>query len=93
MAEPNQAEPQVVQKSPPTDAKQERTWAMLCHLGGLLGIIPPLVIWLVKKDESSLVNDNGKEAINFMITLAIGYIICIPLLFIIVGFFLMMALG
>jgi uncharacterized Tic20 family protein len=82
------------------DAKQERTWAMLCHLGALAGyiipfgnIIAPLIIWMVKKDESDLVKDQGKESLNFQISLAIGYLICIPLFFILIGFFLMIALG
>ena len=99
-AQPNQAEPPVVQKSAPADAKQERTWAMLCHLGALAGfiipfgnVIAPLVIWLVKKNESDLVDDQGKESLNFQITLAIGYLICIPLIPLVIGIFLAIALA
>lgn len=99
-AQPSPAEPQVVQKSPSADPKQERTWAMLCHLGALAGflipfgnIIVPLIIWLVKKNESDLVDDQGKESLNFQITLAIGYLICVALFFVVIGIPLAMALG
>lgn len=62
---------------------QERQWAMFAHLSALLGLIltghwlgwgcflGPLVIWLVKKDTMPFVNDQGKEALNFNITVAI----------------------
>ncbi len=55
---------------------------MLCHLTAfalfvipLGNIIAPLVIWLLKKDEFPLVNDQGKESVNFQITILIGFII------------------
>jgi hypothetical protein len=55
------------------------TWAMVCHLCGLIGyvgngigcIIAPLVVWLVKKDELPEVDRHGKEALNFNISIAI----------------------
>ncbi len=72
-----------------TASKDERLWATLCHVAAFAlfllppvgGIIGPLIIWLLKKDEFPLVNDQGKESINFQITLAIGYIVSIPLVF------------
>jgi uncharacterized Tic20 family protein len=62
-------------------------------LGGLLGWIPPLIIWLVKKGESSFIDDNGKEALNFQITIAIANVVAFMLVFVIIGFFLLMALN
>ena len=54
----------------------ERSMAMLCHLLGIVtGFLGPLIIWLVKKDEAPFVDDQGKEALNFQITVAIAYII------------------
>lgn len=63
---------------------EERQWAMFAHLSALLGalltgvlgggwgcFIGPLVIWLIKKDTMPFVNDQGKEALNFNITVAI----------------------
>ncbi|MGA1838337.1 DUF4870 domain-containing protein [Herbiconiux sp. 11R-BC] len=52
----------------PADDKQ---WAMLGQLGGILGFIPPLIIWLVFKDRGPLTNQEAKESLNFQITVAI----------------------
>lgn len=53
--------------------KDERNLAMLSHLLGIvLGVIGPLIIWLIKKDESPFVDDQGKEALNFQITVLIA---------------------
>lgn len=61
----------------------EKQWAMFAHLSALLGalittpicglgsFLGPLIIWLVKKDTMKFVDDQGKEALNFNITLAI----------------------
>src|SRR6185436_3604360 len=71
----------------------EKTMAMLSHILTLVaGFIPPLVIWLVKKDESKFVSDNAKESLNFIITLAIGYIIAIILMVILIGMLLIFVL-
>ena len=60
----------------------ERQWAMFAHLSALIGliipfgsIIGPLVIWLIKKDTMPFVNDQGKEALNFNITVAIAFVV------------------
>ena len=60
-------------KTAPT--KDERTMAMLCHLGGIMGFLVPLIIWLLKKDQSRFVEDQAKEALNFQITLLIGHFV------------------
>ena len=59
----------------PAEIKQEdKTMAMLCHLLGILtAFLGPLIIWLVKKDQSPFVDDQGKEALNFQITLVIAH--------------------
>ncbi len=80
-------------------SKDERTWGMLCHLIALIGvlipfgsIIGPLVIWLIKKDEMPFVNDQGKESLNFQITMIIAFIICFILMFVFIGIFLIIPL-
>jgi uncharacterized Tic20 family protein len=61
--------------APAAPSKDEKTMAMLCHLvGGLVGFLVPLIIWLIKKDTMPFVDDQGKEALNFQITLLIGYV-------------------
>ena len=50
---------------------ESRTMAMLAHLlGALTGFLGPLIIWLVKKDTDAFVDDQGKEALNFQIVIA-----------------------
>ncbi len=74
-----QTESQIPQTEPkpggmPT--KDECNSAMLAHLlGAIAGIIGPLIIYLTKKDESPFVEDQGKEAMNFHITLIIAYVV------------------
>jgi hypothetical protein len=58
--------------------------------GHLLG---PLVIWLVKRNESALVDQNGKEALNFQISMTIYFIVSAVLIVILVGFLLMLLLA
>ncbi len=80
-------------------SKDEKNWAVFCHLGGLFGyifppanIIAPLVIWLMYRDEFSLVNDQGKEAVNFQISLTIYLIASAILIFLVIGLFLIIGL-
>lgn len=76
---------------PPTDAfddKDARLWAMLCHVSSFLmftgipcaNVLGPLIVWLVKRDSSPLVADNGKEALNFNITVLIAAAVLFVLL-------------
>ncbi len=52
--------------------------AMLCHLLAIFtGFIGPLIIWLVKKDSSPFVDDQGKEALNFQILAFIATAACL----------------
>lgn len=68
----------------------ERNMATLAHILGLLtGFVGPLIIWLIKKDESGFVNDQGKEALNFQITMVIAWIVSFILAFVLIGFVLM----
>ncbi len=66
-----------------------RNMAMLCHLlgifPGIFGLIGPLIIWLVKKDSHPFINDNGKAAINFIISMIIYYMISFVLTLIVIG--------
>jgi uncharacterized Tic20 family protein len=75
-----------------TSVKDERTMAMLAHLLAIFtGFIGPLIIWLVKKDESEFVNDQGKEALNFQLTMLIASFACGLLTFVFIGCLLLPA--
>lgn len=80
--------------------KQSKNWGMACHLialtafigvpfGNLLG---PLVLWLCLRNSFPSVEENGKESLNFQISITIYSLIAIVLCFVIVGFFLLAAL-
>jgi uncharacterized Tic20 family protein len=72
--------------------KDENLWGMLCHLSALVGfvvpfgnIIAPMIIWILKKDEFPHVDDQGKEALNFQISVTIYFIIGLILIFVAIG--------
>lgn len=80
--------------------QEQKTWGMIAHLSSLIGfIIPlgnilgPLVVWLVKKDTMPFVEDQGKEALNFNITVAIAAIVSGLLTLILIGFLLLLVVG
>ncbi len=100
-------QPETVQESPGSKEvnKDARMWAMICHLAGLAGlvvpvigcIIGPLIVWQIKKEEFPFVDEQGKEAVNFQISMSlyllISAIIWIPLSFVCIGVFIPVAIG
>ncbi len=77
--------------------EQARTWAMACHLMALSGVIVqgigfvlgPLITWLIKKDDHPFIDEQGKEAVNFQITMLMALIVSAFLCFIFIGFVLL----
>jgi uncharacterized protein len=70
----------------------EKNWGMYCHLAAFAGlIIPfgnvlgPLIIWTIKKDEYPFVDQEGKESLNFQITVAIAAIVAGLLSVVLIG--------
>ena len=82
------------------DEKKAQTWGMLCHLTALalfVGIpfghlIGPLVIWLIKKNDYAFVDEQGKESLNFQISMSIYGIIAGILCFVLIGFVFLIVL-
>ncbi len=75
-------------------------WGMFCHLSALSGyfipfgfLIGPLVIWSIKKDEFPFVNEQGKAALNFQLSMLIYFIISAILIIIVIGILMLIALG
>ena len=57
-------------------SQDSKNLAMLCHLLGLLtNFLGPLILWLIKKDDDAFVDEQGKEALNFQITLMLAGIV------------------
>jgi uncharacterized Tic20 family protein len=74
-------------------SSDETTIAMLIHVLSLVtGVFGPLVIWLLKRDQSDFVDAHGREAINFQVTLYIAAIVSFLLMFVLIGFLLLAAL-
>jgi uncharacterized Tic20 family protein len=95
----NPYEPPPEAKVPPTSfgepTPDERTWGMLAHISGLIAMLlggftflGPLIVWLIKKDQSAFVADQAKEALNFQIAVFIALLIATLSAFICVGFIL-----
>jgi uncharacterized Tic20 family protein len=81
-----------VNESPPGREinKDARMWSMFCHLAGLCALLPiipvvggvigPLIIWQIKKEDNTFIDEQGKEAVNFQVSVLlyslIGSILC-----------------
>ena len=76
-SEPTHVDPPQYEVTP-----EDRQWAMFAHLSsvvaiwlGGMGFLGPLIVWLIKKDQSQFVNDQGKEALNFNLTILLAAIV------------------
>jgi uncharacterized Tic20 family protein len=77
----------------------QRTWAIAAHLSpfaavfiGGLTLLGPLILYLVLKDRGPFIRHHTAETLNFQLTMWIGLLISVPLLFVIVGFVTMLAI-
>ncbi len=73
-------------------SRTDRTWAMICHLSAFAGLVfplghvlVPLIIWLIKREDSPFIADQGREAVNFQISMSIYILIAFLLNIILVG--------
>ena len=98
---PQGQEPEQSQEQPGVKPDKDACmWAMFCHLAGLAAyvfpfagnIILPLILWQIKKDQYPFVDSQGKEAVNFQISVTLYAIATIPLFLICVGPFLLGAI-
>jgi uncharacterized Tic20 family protein len=64
---------------------------MLCHLLGLLGFLAPLVIWLSERDKHKFVDEHGREAMNYQVSLMIYVLVAVAMCFVRVGLYLLWA--
>lgn len=71
---------------------EERNWAMLCHLSTFAGylfpfanILAPLLVWILKREGNPLVDDQGKEAMNFQISITLYVLIALVFSLILIG--------
>lgn len=81
----------------PTPAREmneeARKWAMIAHLSALVGLLGngigfllgPLIVWAIKKDDHPFVDEQGKEAMNFQLSMIIIGVVAFALIFTIIG--------
>lgn len=85
---PTQETVQATEPNADLPAQEARTMAMLAHLtalagglvtsawgGGVACFVGPLIVWLLKKDQMPFVDDQGKEALNFNISVAVVFLV------------------
>jgi uncharacterized Tic20 family protein len=80
-----------------TSSRDVRTWNVLCHATALAGffvpwaghILGPLIVWLAKRSDSPEIDENGKESLNFQISMLIYNVIAGVLCLVLVGFILL----
>jgi uncharacterized Tic20 family protein len=80
-----------------TSSRDVRTWNVLCHATALAGffvpwaghILGPLIVWLAKRSDSPEIDENGKEALNFQISMLIYNVIAGVLCLVLIGFILL----
>jgi len=73
----------------PMPASEARMWSVLAHLGGtFLSFLVPLVVYVVFKDRDPFVRRHSATALNFHLTLAIGYLVSAVLMLVLIGFLL-----
>lgn len=102
MSEQNEQNVQNAQNAQASEIpKSARDWAMGCHLIALVGLLGngigfllgPLILWLIKREDHPFINDQGKEAVNFQVTMMIAFLISALLVFVLIGIFLLPLLG
>ncbi|MEO5958713.1 MAG: DUF4870 domain-containing protein [Opitutaceae bacterium] len=81
--------------APAPIASNDKALVILCHVSSIIGVglVLPFIVWLVKKNEDDLVAAHAKEALNFHLSTLIYVLCCIPLIFVVIGIPLMLAIG
>ncbi len=79
----------------PKPTSDEKIWIILCHLSLLLGVgfILPLIVYLVKKQDSPATAEHAREALNFHISVYVYAIVSFLLMTVLIGFLLLPAVG
>ncbi len=75
-----------------TDGLSENQWAMALHLSllagyavPLAGFVVPIAIWQIKKDHYPIIDEHGKNAVNWIISSTLYVILSVILVFVAIG--------
>lgn len=78
----------------PLRPEDEKLWAIVTHLGGIVfPVVVPLIAYLVLRDRGPFVRHHTATALNFHLTMLIAYAVGFVTLWLIVGFFVLLAVG
>jgi len=78
----------------PLRPEDEKLWATLIHVGGIFfGFVPALVGYLVLKDRGPFIRGHSTTALNFQLTMLIGYVAGYVTAFVFIGFLVLLAVG
>ena len=85
----------------PATTRDARKWATVCHLSALVGLLGngigfllgPLIVWLLKREDDPFIDEQGKEAVNFQITMFLVMLLAGILALLLVGFLIMAVVG
>ena len=81
-------------------SREARRWATICHLSafvGLLGngigfLLRPLIVWLIKRDDDPFIDEQGKEAVNFQLTMFLLFFVAAVFVLILIGIPMLLAI-
>jgi uncharacterized Tic20 family protein len=91
-APPPPTNPYASAPQPPLNPADEKMWAMLVHIGGILfSWLAPLIVYLVLKDRGPFVRAHSATALNFQLTLLIAYVVGVITSLFFVGFLVIFA--
>ncbi len=88
-------------RPPPGEiSRDDRNMAVLSHLGAFVGyavpfgnVAVPLILWLMRREHSAFVGDNARESLNFQLTVCVYAALCFVLMFVLIGFVLILGLA
>ena len=77
-------------------SQDTRQWAMFCHFAAFLGLVfpfgnllGPLIVWQIKRESDPFIDSQGKEALNFQITISLALLVSLFLCLLVIGFLLL----
>lgn len=74
--------------------RDDRTLAMMIYvISFFTAFIGPLIIWLLKKDESDFIDHHGREYFNFLISMTVYFIISAILIIVVIGIIMVIVLS
>ena len=87
--------PPMTEFTPPHSTSNDKLWNVLCHLSPFIGVglILPLIVYLVTKDDHASVPDHARESLNFHISMFLYAVIGCITIVLAIGFLILFAVG